>query len=278
MPGKVDVSVLEETMMARERFVESASFKWNDLCAVSNLADEFAREVLRIHGAAAKAAQAPADDACEHSRDCIVCGQRIASAFGVCFTCHTTKAAPADDAERQAAGERVYIEGVLAHNLDDSFDSESLVNVLVRDRRVQAPPSTFTVPLRIVHRAYGAGAPAVRLAVCAFVTLSIDGTTALLHPCPTCGTGEGDWCGDEGREVPVKPALSAVPADVESLRAALQRVSEFRDHIAFTIGRAPIESHYDEIIDGLDAALDRRETLRIQPRALTPDADGDGGR
>jgi hypothetical protein len=65
-----------------------------------------------------------------------------------------------------------------------------------------------------------------------------------------------------GKCVCAEPALDAMEkydARVAELEAALGRVQDARDHIAFNIGRARLDfgdvDLYDEILNGLDAAL-----------------------
>jgi hypothetical protein len=72
----------------------------------------------------------PPHDVCENSRDCTVCNQRIAPAFGVCFTCHSEEVKRTqqaqDDPKRMALQE---IEAYAA-NHQDEFRGGSLGIIL----------------------------------------------------------------------------------------------------------------------------------------------------
>jgi hypothetical protein len=48
--------------------------------------------------------------------------------------------------------------------------------------------------------------------------------------------------------------FTADPLAYEQRR--LERVIEFRDHLAFTVGRSGLGGAYDRVIDGLDLALE----------------------
>jgi hypothetical protein len=51
-----------------------------------------------------------------------------------------------------------------------------------------------------------------------------------------------------------KATFSDNPLEYEQRR--IHRVFEFRDHLAFKVGRAGLGDMYDTVIDGLDKALD----------------------